>query len=281
MSGYVAGVAAILALNVILAYALFVTTSVGVINLGTAGFAATGAYVAAYLNATYGVPIWASALLGSSAACVTGFLFAFPILRTQGIYIVLATFAFGELATGVIINIDAVGGASGYAVLGYTPLSTLIVAAVLVTVAVAALYATQFGLALRALNDDQAVAMMFGVNVRWAKVAAFSISSFLAGLGGALYGFHYSYLEVQNFNDMYSIYVLLFVLLGGVQTVWGPLVGATVFSLLPEALRGSAEWRYVIFGAAIVLFMIFRPQGLVTRSSGFRLRRAAAKEQTT
>ena len=265
MSGYLSGVLAILAINIILAYAVFLSTSVGLINLGTAGFAAIGAYVAAWLNAQVGLPIEAAILCGALLSSVTGFLVSFPILRTQGIYIVLATFAFGELVTGIIINIDAVGGASGYPVSAYAPLFVLVVVAAVVAIAVSLLYATRFGLAMRALNDDQAVAMMFGVDVRMTRVAAFSISAFIAGIAGGLYGFHYGYLEVQNFNDMFSIYVLLFVLLGGVQTVWGPLAGAVVFSLLPEALRGSAEWRYVIFGTAIVMFMIFRPQGLMTR----------------
>lgn len=273
MSGYLAGVAAILALNIILAYSVFLSASVGVINLGTAGFAAIGGYVAAYLSAQYGVSIPLAILAGASAAAVMGFLFAFPILRTRGIYIVLATFAFGELATSVILNLDIVGGASGYPVAAYAPLGVLVAAAVIVWAVVSYLFTSRIGLAMRAIHDDDSVAMLFGVNVRMTKIAALTLGAFIAGVAGALYGFHYNFLEVQNFSDIYSIYVLLFVLLGGVQTSWGPLVGAIVFSVLPEALRGSNEWRYVIFGAAIVLIMMFRPEGFVTRRMLLRWRR--------
>ena len=273
MSGYLAGVAAILALNIILAYSVFLSASVGVINLGTAGFAAIGGYVAAYLSTQYGISIPLAILAGGGAAAVMGFVFAFPILRTRGIYIVLATFAFGELATSVILNLDIVGGASGYPVAAYAPLGVLVAAAVIVWAVVSYLFTSRIGLAMRAIHDDDSVAMLFGVNVRMTKIAALTLGAFIAGVAGALYGFHYNFLEVQNFSDIYSIYVLLFVLLGGVQTSWGPLVGAIVFSVLPEALRGSNEWRYVIFGAAIVLIMMFRPEGFITRRMLLRWRR--------
>lgn len=281
MSGYLAGVAAILALNIILAYSVFLSASVGVINLGTAGFAAIGGYVAAYLSTQYGISIPLAILAGGSAAAVTGFLFAFPILRTRGIYIVLATFAFGELATSVILNLDIVGGASGYPVAAYAPLGVLVAAAVIVWAVVSYLFTSRIGLAMRAIHDDDSVAMLFGVNVRMTKIAALTLGAFIAGVAGALYGFHYNFLEVQNFSDIYSIYVLLFVLLGGVQTSWGPLVGAIVFSVLPEALRGSNEWRYVIFGAAIVLIMMFRPEGFVTRRMLLRWRRQGGAKPGT
>lgn len=279
MSGYLAGIAAILALNIILAYSVFLSASVGIINLGTAGFAAIGGYMAAYLSTQYGLPIPLAILAGASAAAVTGFIVAFPILRTRGIYIVLATFAFGEMATSIILNLDVVGGASGYPVVAYAPLSALLGAAVAVWAIVSYLFSSRVGLAMRAVHDDDAVATLFGVDVRMTKVAALTLGAFIAGVAGALYGFHYSYLEVQHFSDAYSIYVLLFVLLGGVQTSWGPLVGAIVFSILPEALRGSDEWRYVIFGVAIVFIMVLRPEGFVTRRLLLRLGpRSAGRE---
>jgi branched-chain amino acid transport system permease protein len=267
VSNYLAGLLAIVSLNVILAYAVFLSTSVGVINLGTAGFAAIGAYTAAYLNAVHGVPVAVAVASGAGLAALVGFFVAFPILRTQGVYIVLATFAFAEFATGVIINLNVVGGASGYPVKTFLPVEVLVAVAVGVALLVALAYGTRFGLTVRAVHDDDAVARLFGVNVRMTKVTGLAASAALAGVAGGLYGFHYSYLEVQSFNDTYSIYVLLYVLLGGIQTVWGPLAGALIFSLLPEVLRGSNEWRYVIFGAAIVFMMIFRPEGVVTRKS--------------
>jgi branched-chain amino acid transport system permease protein len=128
------------------------------------------------------------------------------------------------------------------------------------------LMATRLGLAMRSINDDEAATIVIGVNVRAVQVAAFTIGGAFAGLSGALYAHNFSFVEAQYFNSLLSIYVLLFVLIGGVQTAWGPLIGTLFFTLLPELLRISGSWRYVIFGVAIVLMMALRPQGIVTRA---------------
>ena len=109
-----------------------------------------------------------------------------------------------------------------------------------------------------------------GIEVRGFQIAAFAIGSAIAGIGGGLYGHHFSFIEAQYFNIALSITIVLYVLLGGTQTVLGPLVGATIFTLLPELLRASASWRYVLFAAGIIVLMALRPQGLIT---GAQLRR--------
>ena len=131
------------------------------------------------------------------------------------------------------------------------------------------------------------MSVLFGVDVRAAKVIAFTVGGMLMGLGGAMYGHHYNYIEAQTFNVLLSIYILLYVLLGGTQTAWGPLVGAVFFTVIPELIRLLAieigsEWladsRFIFFGAIIVLMMVFRPEGAVTRTmqdnvAGWFLRR--------
>jgi branched-chain amino acid transport system permease protein len=128
------------------------------------------------------------------------------------------------------------------------------------------LMATRFGLTMRSINDDEAAAVLMGVNVRAVQVTAFTIGGAFAGLSGALYAHNFSFVEAQYFNSFLSIYVLLFVLIGGVQTAWGPLIGALFFTVLPELMRLGGSWRYVVFGAAIVVMMTIRPQGIVTRA---------------
>src|SRR5262249_60019610 len=91
-----------------------------------------------------------------------------------------------------------------------------------------------------------------------------AIGSVIGGIGGGLYAHHFSYIEEQYFNIELSISIVLYVLLGGTQTVLGPLLGAAVFTLLPELLRGSANWRYVLFAAAVIILMALRPPGLLT-----------------
>jgi branched-chain amino acid transport system permease protein len=115
------------------------------------------------------------------------------------------------------------------------------------------------------VHDDEQVADLFGLNVKALQIGAFTLGGMLAGFGGALYAHHFSVIEAQNFNVLLSIYIVLYVLLGGTQTVFGPIVGAAVFTLTPELLRGINEWRYVLFAVLIILIMVWRPQGIVTR----------------
>jgi branched-chain amino acid transport system permease protein len=133
------------------------------------------------------------------------------------------------------------------------------------------LMASRFGLAVRAIHDDEAVATVMGVNVRGMQVAVFTIGGALAGLSGALYAHHFSFVEPQYFNSTLSIFVLLFVLIGGAQTAWGPLAGSLFFTVVPEAMRIGGSWRFVVFGAAIVLMMAIRPEGMITRTLIARL----------
>jgi branched-chain amino acid transport system permease protein len=266
MSGYWAGILSILAINVIFAYAIFVTAAAGQLNLGGAGFMAIGAYAAAMLGEQLG---WGPARTIPAAVAITasvGIAIAVPVLRTRGVYMVLATFAFAQVVTGIILTQPAFGGAMGLVVGDYVDLRVLLVAAAGATLLVFWLMASRFGLALRALHDDELVSTLMAVPARAMQVASFAIGAGLAGLAGGLYAHHFSFVEAQYFNPLLSIYVLLFVLIGGTQTAWGPLVGATFFTIVPELLRVGGSWRYVVFGVIIVAMMIFRPEGIVTRT---------------
>lgn len=266
MSGYLEGVLVLLAINIVLAYAAFLPIVAGQLNLGVAGFMATGAYVSAYLTNAHGWLPVPAALAATVLTAALGLVVAFPILRTRGIYLALATFAFGQVVVAIILNLNVVGGASGYPVRAYIGFPVIAAAAVLVFAAIYCLFHTRFGISVTAVSDDELVADQMGLSVRWLQTAAFTIGSAVAGLAGALHAHHFSYIEAQYFNVLLSIYIVLYVLLGGTQTIYGPLLGAAVFTLLPEVLRGSAQWRYVIFAGLILALMTWRPQGVVTRS---------------
>ena len=258
MSGYVSGLLAMLAINTIIAYSVFVPASAGLLNLGAAGFVLVGAYSAGALTMLWELPLWVAVPLGAVAAGLVAFLIAFPILRTRGIYMVLATFAFAEVVAGVLINIPALGGAAGLSVMAYAGLPVVAPVAVLV------------------VYDDENVAHLFGVHLRMTQVMALTIGGAIGGLGGGLLVHQFNFIDVQSTGAMFSIYVLLYVLMGGTQTVWGPLFGALFFTLVPEALRKLSELdpslkfleggRYIFFGLAVVLLMMWRPQGVVTRT---------------
>lgn len=271
MSGYLEGVLVLLAINVILAYAAFLPIVAGQLNLGVAAFAAIGAYCAAWLSNSLGWhPLWASPMAALFAGLL-GWLVAFPILRTRGMYLALATFAFGQVVQGIVLNLDFVGGAAGYPVKAHMSFPVVALVAFVVIGLVYLLFQTRFGISVTAVSDDENAADVMGLPVRGLQSAAFTLGAGLAGLAGALYAHHFNHIEVQNYGALLSIYVVLYVLLGGTQTVFGPIVGAVVFTLLPELLRGSAAWRYVLFAVLIIAIMSVRPKGLLTGSDIRRL----------
>lgn len=267
MSGYMSGLIAILGINVIFAYGIYVTAAAGQLNLGGAGFQAIGAYACALLSATYGLPIVWAIVLSTLAGAVIGFLIAFPILRTRGVYMVLATFAFAEVVVGIILNSELLGGSMGLIMDDYLEWQAILWTTIGVIVFIFYLMSTPIGLAMRAVHDDEPVAALMGVNNRAIQVGSFALGGALAGLSGALYAYYFGFVEVQYFNAFLSIFVLLYVLIGGTQTAWGPLVGAAFFTLIPEALRMGEDWRFLIFGVLIVVMMIVRPEGIVTRDA--------------
>lgn len=277
MSGYLEAQLVILCLNIIYAYGVFLPAASGQLNLGAAGFITLGAYASGWLNSGDGLGLGMafSVFLAMLFCAAIAFVLAFPILRTRGVYMVLATFAFAEVVSGVVINMEFLGGAAGMPVDSHAAIGIVGPVAIAVILFCFYLMSTRLGLAMRSIHDDESVSTLFGVNVRMAKVAAFTIGCALMSLGGAMYGHHYNYIEAQTFNVLLSIYILLYVLLGGTQTAWGPLVGAAFFTIVPEGLRQLArelDWkwladsRFIFFGAIIVLMMVFRPEGLITRT---------------
>ncbi len=289
MSGYLSGLLAMLAINIIVAYSVFVPGSAGLLNLGAAGFVLVGAYTAGALTALYDLPLAPAIVLGSAMAGLVAFLIAFPILRTRGIYMVLATFAFAEVVSGVLLNIPALGGAAGLSVMAYAGLPVVVPCAMATVAFVAWLMRTRFGLSVRAVHDDESVAHLFGVHLRMTQVIALTIGGAIGGLGGGLLVHQFNFIDVQSTGVLFSIYVLLYVLMGGTQTVWGPLFGAIFFTLVPEGLRKLSELdpslkfleggRYIVFGVAVVLIMMFRPQGVITRTLIESLGRSQAKPE--
>ena len=267
MSGYLESVLVLLAINTILAYAAFLPMGAGQLNLGVAAFVAIGAYSGGYLSNSFGFHPVPAALAAFVVTGLMGFVIAFPILRTRGIYLALATFALNQVVQGVILNLNIVGGASGYPVSAHIGFPVVAAFAVAVVAMVFVLYRTRFGISVTAVHDDERVADLMGLSVRGLQSAAFTAGAALAGLAGALYAHHFNYIEAQNYGVLFSIYIVLYVLLGGTQTVYGPLLGAAVFTLLPELLRGSAAWRYVIFACLIIAIMSFRPQGVILKMS--------------
>lgn len=281
MSGYISGILAILLINIVIAYSVYLPASAGLLNLGAAGFVLIGGYMAGEFTQFHKLPLAAAIPIGGLIAGFVGFLVSFPILRTRGVYMVLATFAFAEVIGGIFLNIPRYGEAAGFNISAYAGLGVVLPTTLIVIAFVAWLLSTRFGLAMRSVHDDENVAMLFGVDLRATQVAAFTLGGFLGGVGGALLAHQFQYIDVQNTGVLFSIYVLLYVLMGGTQTAYGPIAGAAFFTIVPELLRGVSKYspslkfledgRFIVFGIAVVLVMVLRPEGLITRTMAERL----------
>ena len=280
-SGYIDGLLVILSINVIMAYAAALPLVAGQLNLGTAGFMAVGAYVAAYGSNEVGLPIAVAVLIGSMVSGVIALLVGIPVLRTSGIYLALATFALGQILVAVFLNLDIVGAAQGYPVHGFIEMPAIALTTIAIVLGLFVLSQTRFWLYLTAIKNDPTVCDLFGVEVKNVQLAAFVLGGMLAAIAGGLQAHYLSYIEAQSFGALISIYTVLFVILGGTQTVVGPLVGAAFFTFLPEVFRAGEEWRYLIFAAFIIGFMVLRPEGMITARMMRRLKAPLHRKRAT
>jgi branched-chain amino acid transport system permease protein len=283
-------------INIILAVSLNLINGItGQFSIGHAGFMAIGAYGAGWLAVSYGAAVRAvvaflpavasDAVLvlvclafGGALAAVGGLIVGIPSLRLRGDYLAIVTLGFGEIIRVFILNIDAVGGARGYggipALAGFGWVYFFAILSVLV---VYNLVHSSFGRTLLAVRDDEIAAEAMGVNTTRAKVISFVISSTMAGVAGGLFAFYNMYLHTNSFTFIKSIELVIMVVIGGMGSIVGSVVGAAVFTDLVERLRYFEQYRMVLFSLALILIMIFRPQGLLG-TLDFRPRRRAARK---
>lgn len=285
---YYLQVANLLGIYIILALGLNLITGVtGQLSFGHAAFMSIGAYTAALLTLKLHLPFVLSLLAGGCMACLWGVLIGFPTLRLTGDYLGIATLGFGEIVLVVFTNMQITGGAIGLA--GIPRNTNIFVVYLLVAITVYCMYRIQysrFGRALLAIREDEIAAAAMGINTTIYKVQAFAIGAFFAGLGGGLYAHLLQYLNPNDFGFARSFEILNFVVLGGLGSIPGTILGTVVLTLAPEFLRFIAEYRMMIYGLLLVVMMIFRPNGLlggvdlyraVKRYRSRRLERAAAR----
>lgn len=269
MSSYQLDLFSSLGINILLALSVYCPMATGQLSIGNAGFMAIGAYVSAMLTVHVHLPLFPSLIIGGIAAAIIGVLFGFPALRLKGIFLAMATLCFGEIVRNFFMNFlqPLTGGAYGFRGIGDVPIS---ISWIWGWVALSLVFffflsRSRLGLALMATHDDETVSELIGINIVFLKVAAFGIGAFIAGVAGGLYAHYYLYIEPEFFNVWESIFIALYVIMGGMLTYWGPVLGASIFTLLPEFLRFLQDWRGAFFGVVIIGLMIARPSGLVTR----------------
>ncbi|RPH77501.1 MAG: branched-chain amino acid ABC transporter permease [Candidatus Rokuibacteriota bacterium] len=264
ISPYVEDVLIQLGINLILALSLYFPLSAGQLSLGQGGFMAIGAYASSWLTAALGWPWPVAFVLGAAAAGVVGALVGLPALRVRGIYLVLMTMAFGEIVRVFFLNFAPTGAAQGFRGMPFVTALPLVAAlAVVVAVLAARTAGSRMGRAFAAINRDELAAEVIGVDVIRAKLVSFTVGAGIAGMAGALWAHYVQFIEPEEFGFARSVMPFTFVVVGGIETFWGAIVGAAVLTLLPEWLRFLKEWRLALYGLAMLAVMIVRPQGLI------------------
>ncbi len=271
LDAYVQLILMYVGINVILSVSLnLVNGYMGEFSVGHAGFMAAGAYVSSFVTVSAVPGAWgpwifpAAVVAGGAGAALVGLLVAVPSFRTRGDYLAIATLAFNMIVKSALENIDAVGGPRG--VLGIPKLSTMpwvfIFAAGSVW-AVRNFVYSKFGRGVLAIREDEVAGELMSVDTRRVKLLAFTLSSFLAGVGGALFAHLLQFINPRMFDIIKSTDILIMVYLGGVGSLAGSILGATIYTVLLEILRPLAVWRMVFMPLLLVLLMLYRRRGIM------------------
>lgn len=265
----------------------------GQVSLGQAAFFAIGAYVSGVLSASWGWNPWASLAVAVAAGAATAYAVGLPIFRLSGLLLAMATLGFGIIVYYVLVNWSSVtGGPSGLT--GIPPLAVggfrfdtdarmlwLTWGLLLLALGLAGnLVDSRIGRALRAVHGSEAAAQAAGIDTTRLKLGVFSLAGAVTALAGALYAHYLTFINPSPFGFTYSVELVVMVVLGGVASLWGAVLGAAAVVALVEGLRallplvtvshGAAEYEIVVFGLILIAFMIAAPAGL----SGIARRRA-------
>ncbi|WP_454625290.1 branched-chain amino acid ABC transporter permease [Bradyrhizobium cenepequi] len=253
-------------LNSLIAYGLFLALSANMFSLATGGFMALGAYCSVYCTMELGFPFAPAVFAGALLAAVSAAAIGAPVLRLRGDYFMLATFAFTEVTRVVALNWDSVtGGAVGiFSIPRYTETWHLALAVAVVIYIAHTLRRSYFGRAIAAIKQDDVVAQSMGVNVFAHRLSLFIASGFICGAAGALAAHLNYFIGPGDFGLVRSVDALTYPILGGVNALAGPLVGATFTTLLPEALRFSNQLREILMGALVVAIVLYLPGGAMS-----------------
>jgi branched-chain amino acid transport system permease protein len=277
---YLDGLIIIVGLYVILATSFNLILGYGgLVSIAHPVFFALGAYASAVLSRDFAVPVPVAMLAATAVAVVASIALALPSLRVSGDYLLIASIGFQLGLLEVIKNLRFTGGSSGFVNIppflirdfgraSYVLLVLVTAAAVIWLVRWIA--RSDYGRAMSAMRDDELAFASIGRSAMWMKIAIFGLGSGLAGLAGALYAHYFRFVTPEQFEILQSAAILTMVVVGGLRTTWGPVVGALLLEALPQALAFLqlppsvlGPIQGLLFTGLVLVFMFFRPQGLV------------------
>ncbi|MBF0377387.1 MAG: branched-chain amino acid ABC transporter permease [Desulfamplus sp.] len=257
-----------LGLNMLMGYA-------GQVSLGHAAFYGIGAYSTAILSTTFGLSPWIALVCAVGGAIFVAFIVGLPTLKLSGYYLGMGTLGFG-----MIVNItfrewsSVTGGSSGFVGIPMLELGSIVFEAgrsyfflvwAVVFVAIVLcrrILNSRMGRALRSIHDGENASMAVGVNTHFLKLQIFMFSAALGSIAGFLYAHFVMFISPDSFGFMVSVKMVTMVVIGGMASVWGAILGSSLLTLLPEVLHSFEEYEMIIFGLILMVVMIFMPQGL-------------------
>ena len=252
----------------------------GLLDLGYVAFYAVGAYSYALLNLHFGIGFWTALPIGAILAAAFGIVLGFPVLRLRGDYLAIVTLGFGEIIRLILENWNEFSqgpsGISGIPRPGFFGIELsldqaiiylyyLMILLVMFTIFVVnRLQNSRIGRAWFALREDEIACQAMGIDKTRTKLTAFALGATWAGMVGVIFAAKTTFVNPASFTFLESAIILCIVVLGGMGSIVGVTIGAFVLILLPEYLRAFADFRMVVFGAILVVMMVFRPQGLIS-----------------
>lgn len=281
-SGYILFLLNIIALNALVVLGLnLLIGSTGQVSMGHAAFYGLGAYVSAIAGTTFQWPIPFALLLSISFVAVTSFLLALPTLRLEGHYLVMATLGFNIIVTILLGQMESItGGPSGFPGIPKLHLGGMVLSSdqrfyffiwglfLLLFALTLNLTDSRLGRALGATHEKELTAKALGIPTHRYKVVTFVLSAVYAGIAGFCYAHYVTFISPKTFDIFHSVQVVTMVVMGGMGSLWGGLVGAVVLTCLPEWLHRFEDLHVLLYGMILMGFLVFAPQGLVPAFSG-------------
>ncbi len=262
---YVSGILILCGINLLVVLGLSLLTGfTGLFSFGHAGFIAVGAYTAGYLATAFKVPFFPAVIAGGVMAMLVAMFIGSLTLNLKGDYFCIATLGFGEAVRLILNNVQFLGGARGMTSIPMkSNLFSVYCFVIIGIIAMWFLIKSRHGRNMIAIREEELASQAIGINLFRYKMTSFVISALYAGIGGALWAFYLGYINPIMFMLIKSTEMTIMVILGGLGSITGSIVGAFFLTFLPEVFRSFANWRMVIYGAAVIAVMVLRPQGLL------------------
>jgi branched-chain amino acid transport system permease protein len=272
---YILHVAIVIFFNICLATSMWLIWSLGFVSFAHAGFMGIGAYTSALFLLRLGLPLWVGFFAGALVAAVIAMAVSLPLMRTRAVYFFMASWAVGEVIKRIFAYYRGFfGGWEGLFRIMPPKLGPIdfanrtayyylaLILMVLIVLAVYRMNKTRTGWIFWSIHEAEILSSHVGVHALKYKVAAFTIASTLAAMTGALYAHYQTYINPKSFDIWLSEFALVHIIVGGLSTVAGPVLGATFLTVIDELLRPTEFYRIIIFGVILILTVLFLPGGL-------------------